>query len=177
MDTVQFGGLLISKSILDAFFPLLGTIIGGLITYFTTRLLDKRNRQMERAEKVKEQKREAIALALEWISPLTDAVMKASLVSVSFQQGRITKEEYRQRQPIGYDLPIKDPPARLRVFLPKGTYPRLLEMIRTFERFYADAMRKDLGSLEQTLDMAANLDTQLKTLSDLLNAEYLQTFD
>ncbi|GEM_PF-6001964 len=80
-DSVQIGSLVISRAVFDVLSPLIGVIIGGLVTYFTTRAVEDRKWKREiRYEKQKEL-REGIAVALEWINPLHNALTRASLMS------------------------------------------------------------------------------------------------
>jgi hypothetical protein len=48
-DTVQFGPFVISKVVLDVLAPLVGTVIGGLLTFFSTRAVE--NRKWEQQKK------------------------------------------------------------------------------------------------------------------------------
>jgi hypothetical protein len=50
-DLVQIGNLFFSKTILDVLAPLIGKIIGGAITYFATKKLERIKWEKERKEK------------------------------------------------------------------------------------------------------------------------------
>jgi hypothetical protein len=176
MNTVQVGALTVSKSIVDALFPLLGVIIGGLVTYYTTRSLESRKWKLEKDQKIKEQKREALALALEWVSPLRNEVIRASGVSIAYQKGTITEEEYRKRQPTSTGLPIVDPPAKLRVFLPADIYPKLLDIVRSFDDLYYDGFCQREGGLVEVLGKNTELKRKLDEMEDRLVSEYRATF-
>lgn len=129
-DTVQIGPLVISKTVIDVLAPLSGTIIGGLITYFTTRAIEDRKWrqtlamedvkwQQQKADKLKEQQQQAFAQALEWIGPLTLAVMRVRMLANSFKANVINEQELHDEWPhLVKDLIAREIPTRLFVLLP-----------------------------------------------------------
>ena len=77
-EFVQIGPIVISKVVLDVLAPLFGTVIGGFITYFTTRATENRKWKQQKEDQLPEQRREAIALSLEWITPIDLVLYRAS---------------------------------------------------------------------------------------------------
>lgn len=63
-DGTKIGPIELSR-IIDTLLPLIGVVIGGLITYLTTRALESRKWQQEKKDKLRERQREALALALD----------------------------------------------------------------------------------------------------------------
>lgn len=74
--------------------PLLGVIVGGLITYFTMNKIEQKRWQQEKQEKLSTLKREALSKALEWIEPLRNAEIKASGLLMSVIRGDIDVDDY-----------------------------------------------------------------------------------
>lgn len=183
-DTVQIGSFIISKVIIDVFAPLLGTLIGGLITYFSTRAVENRKWEQQKRDRLQEQRREASAIALEWLDPIRNALTKASLISSASLYERRSAEELRKSWPdLLTALSRMDPPTKLQVLLPASTYERGLQIIhgldelRTFTIFNTPSKPEDWQvRLEQCTKHIATLQNILSSLEKDLLEEYQQTF-
>ena len=180
-DTVQIGSLVISKTLFDILVPLvsglIGTITGGFITYLTTRAIEGRKWQREKEEKLKEQKREAISVALEWIAPLDQSLTQASIASSAFQQGDIDQEKFLKDYPyVISSLTTLDPPARLRVMLPENSYAMSLEVIRGIDELKSLALRGRMKSFMACTKLVSALRQKIDKLDSYLKEEYLKTF-
>jgi hypothetical protein len=124
-DAIQIGGMAISRTAWDTIAPLIGVLIGGAISYFAMWSLENRRWERERKHKIKSERREALAVALEWLDPMERAISSASMIVSSFLQHNIEHEELMTRWPrLLTDLSKKDVPPRLKLFLPKDIYER-----------------------------------------------------
>ena len=83
-----------SKSILDALLVLASVIIGGMITYLTTRSLENKRWKQQKTDKLQELRREALGLALEWIPPIEIALSQATMTSSGFLQKQVSEGMY-----------------------------------------------------------------------------------
>lgn len=67
-DTVQIGHWVVSESLLYALIPvlsvLLGTLMGVLLTFFTSSALEERKWRRENKSRLRAEQREALALIL-----------------------------------------------------------------------------------------------------------------
>ncbi len=180
-DTVQLGSWTISKALFDVIAPLLsgliGTLTGGLITFLVTRATEDRKWQREIRYKAQEERREAIAIALEWIAPLEQALTKASLISNSFQFGRIDQQRFLGDYPdVISRLTKLDPPARLRVFLPKDAYSISFEVIDGLEQLKHLSF-DGLETFKACSDLVTSLREKVQKLQTYLEEEYRKTFN
>ncbi|MHB8625830.1 MAG: hypothetical protein ACYDBJ_26805 [Aggregatilineales bacterium] len=83
------------------------------------------NKWFEARTQRQEQRREAIRLALEWIDPLENGLMKAGLIASSFLNGLMANDEVVRRWPdLAAELAPKTLPPHLRVFLPSSLSTR-----------------------------------------------------
>lgn len=174
-DTVQIGSLVISKSLIDVLLPLLGTLIGGLISYLATTAAEDRKYRREKKDRLQEQQREALALALEWIEPIGNALTRATSVSRSLQMHLIDENQFLHDYPdLIASLANMDPPARLRVFLPKDAYPTVNEIVSELDTIKAKALSH--GTLMECIELGADLSVKLGNLKNYLEDEYRKTF-
>jgi len=183
-DIVQIGPLVISKSLLDVVSPLVGTLIGGLITYLATIAVENRKWRREKKDKLQEQKREAFACALEWITPIDIALNRASMLISSYQWQRIDKNKFLRDFPDLISSLPPDLPAHLRIFL-EDAYPKSLEIVRGFDDLkFTALMRREtiadtetfIEAIEQCNELISDLHTKLDSLSNYLREEYFKTF-
>jgi hypothetical protein len=65
-ELVQIGPFLISRAVFDFLAPLLGVLVGGLITYFTVQAAEKKWQQ-QKSDKL-QNRSGAIAETLEWFT-------------------------------------------------------------------------------------------------------------
>ncbi len=127
-DVIQIGSFTISKVVFDAFIIILSVVTGGLITYLTTRAIENQKWIQQKKDKQQEQYREAIALALEWIAPIDNALIHIQSISAAFIGNRITRGEFQKQWPhLLNELSRLDRamPARLKVLLPQNFYDGL----------------------------------------------------
>jgi hypothetical protein len=183
-DVVQIGPLVISKAVLDAVAPLLGTLIGGLITYLATRAVEKRKWEQEKRDRLQEHRREAIGLALEWIAPIHSALTQASLCTRSYLLGIIDVTKFMHDWPkLLSALASKDLPARMQVHLPSDAYARGQRIIIGLDRLMTYNL---VGRVEDTDDLKAKfnecfstlegLSSELDAMENNLKEEYRRTY-
>jgi hypothetical protein len=85
-----------SKPLADILFPLIGTIIVGLIAYFSTTAIETRKWKRERETKYRQQSRQALIRVLDWIAPVDDAFTNATVTVMMFKQGEMTGEDFHR---------------------------------------------------------------------------------
>ena len=110
-DTIQIGPLLISGVVFNVITTILSVIVGGLITYFATSNIERRKWEQEKKDKLQEQRRDAIGLALEWVDPINIAVMRASALAMRFMNNTADFEELMDEWPVG----LNDNTARVSI--------------------------------------------------------------
>ena len=115
---------------------LLGTIIGGIISYFSVRSSDNRKWKQEKIDRVSIQRTEAIGMALEWCKPIRKNILKAQLLTGSFLQEWLQPDDLRSQWPdMLSTLTQLDLPARLQVWLPPDTYQRAVDIAADVNNF------------------------------------------
>ena len=114
--------------------PLVGVVIGGLISALSTWGLDRQRWRRDRREKYAALRRDAIATALEWIEPMRSAESRASLLVTAAINGDVDAEQFLSEFPhlVG-DLAKKDMSGVLRAVLPEDAYTRGLEIVRSLD--------------------------------------------
>jgi hypothetical protein len=186
-EYVQLVNYVISKEIVDILIPLIsgliGTIIGGLISYCSIRSSDNRKWQQEKKDRLSTERREAIGMALEWFDPFRAAIMKARLLMNSYSIGMIDSEGVRTQWPDLLNHPgLKDLPPRLQVWLQSDTYKKAIEIVADLNNFVyklnplpsAEGERREYFS--DFPDFFNGLDQKLKQLESELIEEYKRTF-
>ena len=177
-DTVQIGSLVISKSLLNVVFPLIGTLIGAFITYLTTTAVENRKWQREKKDKLQEQKRDAFADALEWITPTNNALISACGLVFAYLRHDINEDQFLGDFPdLLRSLPI-DPPAHLQIFL-GDAYPQSMEIVRGLRDLRVMALRRreiTLEAIQQCSQLISDLEAKSDNLRSYLREEYLKTF-
>lgn len=104
---------------------LLGALVGGLITYLSTRGVERQRWRRKRQEKLLSLRRDALAVALEWIEPMRNAETHASGLVMSAIRGEVNDDDFLKKFPylLG-ELVKKDLPASQRAVLPDNFYAR-----------------------------------------------------
>jgi hypothetical protein len=176
---IQFGQYLISTDVLNIIFPLIGTIIGGLISFYSISELENRKWKQQKIEKYQEEYREAIASTIEWIDPIKNAIDEAQMVVADYVMGRRNEEEYVLAWPKILGHPgIKDPPKRLRILLPEKIYPKFMSIVQSLDRVETLPLGGKRGTKEfgdnyfQTRDKLDQLQQELNDLENYLINEY-----
>lgn len=167
--------------------PLLGALVGALITSFTTYGIERSRWRRERREKLTGLKRDALAAALEWIEPMQNAETHASALVMAAIRGEVSHEDFLERFPylLG-DLVKKDLPADQRAVLPDNVYARGHRIILELDELRYLGVRygqeaKVMGRLMAGFqECSAKLDTVGKEISELdtdLKEAFNKTFD
>jgi hypothetical protein len=183
-DIVKIGPLEISRVVFDIFIPLISVVIGGLITYLTTRALESRKWKQEKKDKLQEKRREALALALEWLAPIEAAWIRASSVASAFIRGDISEEEFRKRWPdLLSELVKRDLPASLNVLLPPEAHKRGLLILRQLDDLrhasYSSGITNSKSFMEKfegIFQHQENIRENMRLLEKELVEEYNKTF-
>jgi hypothetical protein len=186
-DTVQIGPIIISKSVFDALMVLVSVIIGGLVTYFTTQAIEHKKWRERKQDKMQEYRREALALALEWLPPIEIAIYKASVLSSGFLRNELSEDKMRKDWPhLLHDLAMKDLPMRFNVLLPSATQKRIDDIISLIEDLQSFALRTKpvkkmekeewMQSLRSIAERTSRLNANSEALNQELKSEYEKTF-
>lgn len=118
-DCIKIGSIIISKQALDALMILASVVIGGFVTYLTTRTLEFQKWKIQKKDKEQEELREALAIALEWITPMQNSLIYAESLLTQFLKDQISIQEFSAKWPnLLSELMKKEIPARLKVHLP-----------------------------------------------------------
>ena len=79
--------------------PLMGVIIGGLITYFVTTSVERQKWSQQKRDKLDDARRQAIVAALGWLEPIDSAMGKAEMHVYKLLHGNEDEEEFRRSYP------------------------------------------------------------------------------
>lgn len=167
--------------------PLLGALVGGLITFITTIGVERQKWHRERQEKLASLKREALTVALEWIEPMRNAETHASGLVMSAISGEFDHESFVNQFPrlLG-ELVEKDIPASQRAVLPDDIYTRGHRIIRDLDELrclgvkYGQKARYMDKPMAGFQECSAKLDIIGKQISELetnLREEFRRTFE
>jgi len=187
-EVVQIGPYVVSKIVFEAFALLTSVVIGGLITYLTTRTIENRKWAEHKRDKRQEQRREALAQALEWIPPIHIALTKAQLKVSRFHKKEISRNELIRQWPnLLSELAKKDLPMRLSVLLPRTVNQRVdqileqLQNLQSFALHSSDTVKpnKDewIATFNVFVDRNSALQENLNALRRELTSEYERTFE
>ncbi len=179
-DTIQFGPWLISKSFVDIMIPLfgalIGTLIGGFISYWATKTVEDRKYQREKKDKLREQQREALAFALEWIDPLIDTISQVLHLTGNYLKDSLDKDAFERDYPnLMASIASLQPPARLKVLLPETTYPRISEIASDLG--ILKSMALDNWDKNEFIVVLGNTSRKVLELRDDLIKDYRKTFE
>lgn len=182
-DVIQIGFLTIPKILIDILFPLIGTIIGGFISYFSIRAVENLRWAQQNANKYQEERREAIAKTLDWLDPYRDAITKAQSLTGDLLMRRVDEEQYILQWPkILFNPAINDPPKRMRILLPEDIYPRFFAIMNDLETVRTIPLQAVKGTPEfgirykQTQEHLSTLEKQLNELENDLISIYKNTY-
>jgi hypothetical protein len=130
-DLIQIGSFYFSKSLLDVLAPLFGTLIGGFITFLTTRRIEILRWEKDKGDKLLGQRQEALGLALEWIDALDYTTASIALLMTGLLSKIISVDEFSKRCPnLLVQINKSFIPQRSLVLLPDGNYSQLTGMGR-----------------------------------------------
>ena len=164
----------------DILFPLIGVIIGGLISYLSTSRLQARRWEREKKYKLAEKRREAVSLALEWLAPIERAWNSAFMISSSFARGDISEKEFRERWPdLLSELAKRDLPASLNILLPEGIRHRGFRVLRQLDAFKFDSFSlgpADCGSVLEKIDKVVQRQEIIRQEMRLLEKELVDAY-
>lgn len=180
-DQVQIGSFIISKVVLDIIAPLIGTIIGGLISYFSIVSSENRKIKQQKQNIIQEQKREAIKIALQWIDPINNAITRVSLQANPYYPNQANTDGWPN---LLNQLKKYDVPRHLLVFLPEEAYKKSFAIIRLLDDLRHSVLfiqepsteedrRNFFNTASSILDTLRN---NFEELSKMLEDEYRKTF-
>lgn len=185
-ETIQIGSLIISKNLIDLIFPLLGTIIGGVIAYFASRFATSQKWKQEKLDRLATTKREAIASALEWLDPIQHAISEASTkFFISLDPSTDYADIFHKWPDLLSNLANLEMSQKYRLLLPIDVYPKGIEIINKLEelRTWAVKINQEVKikqaanvSYERGVKTITDLNTQLNELSEILTEEYKNSF-
>jgi len=180
-DTLQIGSLIISKTIIDIFAPMLGTIIGGLISYFSIKSIEERKIKQQKLNDFQDQKREAIKIALQWLDHIHNAITKVSLQSHPYQPNLANTNNWPD---LLKELTKYDVPRHLSILLPADSYKKsniiigLIEELRV--KIILERQTKNPDELKEftkeTIDTINLMQTNFDELINALESEYINSF-
>jgi len=167
--------------------PLLGAIVGGLISIVATQMLEHRRRRHERREKLDALRREALSGALEWVEPMRQAHARASSLVVAALHGNVDDERLLTDWPylLG-DLVKKDLSGSQRAVLPDDAYARGHRIVRELDSLrnlgvrYAQEVQAKRQPMVGLVECGAKLDALAAEISRLeadLRREFRATFE
>lgn len=114
--------------------PLLGAIVGGFITFFVMRSVERQRWRQERQEKFLSLKRDALAAVLEWIEQMRNAETLASSLLMAAIHGDIDDERFLKEFPFLLGELVKEElPANQRAVLPNNVYARGHRIVRELD--------------------------------------------
>jgi hypothetical protein len=121
--------------LIPIFGTLLAVIVGGLLTFLTTSVIERQRWKRERRDKLDEIRRDAYAAALEWIDPMRNAELKASSMVMAALQGELDHERFMNEYPylVG-DLAKSDLTGSQRASLPVDFYSCGHKIIRDLDK-------------------------------------------
>ena|SRR5258707_4268073 len=130
-DVVQIGPLVISKTVIDVLAALIGTLIGGFIAYLSTRAIEDRRWKQQKQDKLQDQRREALALMLEWLEPIGMSLSKAIDLVELYERRNLDKDALDEAWPdLLSVLATKAIPIHLKIVIPTELYNRGYEIQR-----------------------------------------------
>jgi len=166
--------------------PLLGVLVGGLITSLTARGLERTRWHHDRQEKLASLKRDALAAALEWMEPMRNAHGLASSLLMAVIRPGGDEERFLKEFPylLG-DLTKKDLPGHQRAVLPQDIYVRghrivrEIDELRTFGVQYgqeANLHGKPMAGFQECSARLSAIDNEITQLETDLRNAFTATF-
>lgn len=186
-EVVQIGSFQASKMLLDIVFPLIGVIIGGVVTYLVTTASERQRWRQAKQDRLAEAKREGIAIALQWLDPMELAISRANMLLSAYLQGDMDQEEFMERWPylLG-ELKKYEIPARLRVLLPSELYVQSIRIVQCLDEIRTAGVRygqeaklrkKPFLGLHECYAKLDTLAAEVEKLAEDLAGMYRSTFD
>lgn len=173
--------------ILDVVGPLAGVVVGGIVTYFTTRSIDIQRWRQQKHDRLAQAKRKAIAKAVGWLDPMDRALSSVNLQVSALLQFELEDEEFLTCFPnLVSELAKMDPPADLRILLPADAYSDGIRILRGFDEVRTEAIRwgqrarmerKPMLGLHECGQKLDALGKQLDSLREKLKQAYLGTYE
>ena len=171
---------------IDLVGPLLGVIIGAIVSFATAWLLERQRWARQRKETLANIQRDAISAALEWIEPMRNAESRASSLVLGAIRGDVEEEQFLEKYPylLG-DLVKRDLPGNQRAVLPDDAYARGHKIVRELDdlrimgvRYGQEAtvMNKPFAGFQEISNKLNNIGNNILELEDDLRAAYLKTF-
>lgn len=167
--------------------PLIGVIVGALLSWFVSARLERSHFKHERAEKLAALRRDAIAAALEWFEPMRNAQIAASSLVTAAIRGDFDHESFLGGYPylLG-ELKKHDLTGAQRAVLPGTVYSRGHRIVRQLDelRFLgiqhgqrAAVMGEKLSGLDEVSKKLVELESDIASLESDLRAAFQSTFD
>lgn len=167
--------------------PLLGAVVGALISSLTSYGIERSKWRRERQEKLTGLKREALGAALEWIEPMRNAENRASLLIMSAIRGEVGHEDFLEKFPyILGDLVKRDLPANQRAVLPDNIYARGHRIVHEFDELQylgvkygqeAKVMGKLMAGFQECSAKLDSIGKQIEELETDLKKAFSKTFE
>lgn len=186
-DLLQIGSFYFSKTLLDVLAPLLGTLIGGLITFLTTRKLEMMKWDKERKDKLNEQYREALGMVMEWLDPFEIAIAELGILFNRLLDKNVSIVEFDKVYPrLLTELGRRNPPRRLQAILPDDVYKRSKDIEKSIVEFklkvevdfiYPIPTEKPIDKFYEYRSMLEQINELVKDYTAYLNQEYIKTFE
>ncbi len=165
--------------------PLLGVVVGALLSWLAAAGLERARFRHERGEKLAGLRREAISAALEWIDPMRNALIKASSLVTAAIHGRFDDEAFLRDYPylLG-ELKKHDLTGAQRAVLPDGVYSRGHDVVRQFDELQflgvehgeqATARGKTLSGFDEISNKIDEIDSKIESLESDLRAAFQST--
>jgi hypothetical protein len=169
---LRIGTWIVPKWLLALIFPLLGTVIGGLITYVSTVAVERRRRRKEQQDKERQESIAAIKKTVIYIDKIVTDMksLQSDFQKLSDDPGAFTQPFFDAvRQ-------IRDPPesqADLRLSLAPGLYDNIVQewqhvrAIRSMvNEFYGNPNRDIATASKEFKPKIGELTTHLSKLED-----------
>ena len=119
--------------ILVLLLPLLGVLVGGLMTYFATRSVETRRWKQQKRDRLAEGRRDAISQALAWLDPMDRTLTTVNMLVSSLLQLHIEDEDFLDRFPsLNSELAKSDVQPGIRPLLPIYAYQDGSNIVRGF---------------------------------------------
>ena len=174
--------------LLDIAGPLVGALIGGLVTYLATRAIEIRRWNQQKKDLLAEAKRNALTKTLDWLDPIDRALSKLCLqvsALLAFQFDGAA-EPLRVQSKLISELAQTHVPPELGLLLPSDLFSDSHHLLGNFSEACADAVswaqkcqaerQRNVG-LEKHSQKLAELRKQLDGLCEKLKQAYLATFE
>ena len=166
--------------------PLLSALLGGVLSYLATTVVERQRWRQEKQDRLAEEKREALGLALEWLEPLESKVFQASMVAGAALQGAIDEDQIYDRWPGGFgELSVREMPRRLLALLPEdlhgAAFHLQLEVFWLLPKIIAcnqawRAGQRPVPGYRDVFDKIWHLEKSLEDLQTRMNDLYRESF-